>query len=99
MKKAFFAVLQFVLFFFTYAAGSFFPPFHIQRVLASTPGSLRLFIWDGILLSLALFVLILLVEVVRKRLRSAAPITTLALVLALALGFVSKFGFKTLGVY
>jgi len=56
----------------------------------------RAFEWDGVLLMLAVFVLILLIEALRKRLRSAAPWSTLALVLAAILGLVMKFGFKDL---
>jgi uncharacterized membrane protein len=45
---------------------------------------------------LAIFALILLIEVLRKRLRSAAPWTTLAMALAAFLGLAMKFGFKDL---
>ncbi len=56
----------------------------------------RAFEWDGVLLMLAFFALILLIEALRKRLRSAAPWTTLALALATILGLAMKFGFKDL---
>jgi len=44
---------------------------------------------------LALLVLILLIEALRKRIRSAAPWTALALALAAIAGLVMKFGFMS----
>jgi hypothetical protein len=55
----------------------------------------RGFQWDGILLMLALLVLILLIEALRKRIRSAAPWTALALALAAIAGLLMKFGFMS----
>jgi len=43
----------------------------------------------------ALYVLIVLVEAMRKRLRTSAPWTTLAVILAAVLGLMMKFGFLT----
>jgi hypothetical protein len=95
MKKVIFTILQFVLFLIVFGAGSLFPPFHFEHVLIATPGVTRIFVADGLLLMLALFVLIVLVEVMRKRLRTSAPWTTLAVILAAALGLMMKFGFLT----
>ncbi len=95
MKKAAFTFLQFLLFLIVFAIGSLFPPFHIEHVLSVTPAATRIFIADGLLLMLALYILIVLAEAVRKRLPIAAPWTTLALILAAALGFMMKFGFLT----
>jgi hypothetical protein len=95
MKKAILTIFQFVLFLIIFAAGSFFPPFHFEHVLIVTPGFTRIFVADGLLLMLALYVLIIFVEVMRKRLRTAVPWTTLAVILAAALGLMMKFGFLT----
>ena len=95
IKNVFFALLQFVLFWLVFAAGSFFPPFHMERMLGATPDGTRIFVWDGVLLMVLLFAVILLVEALRKRIRSAAPWTVLALVLAAAAGYAAKFGFLT----
>jgi hypothetical protein len=96
MKNAIFAVLQFVLFMIVFAVGSFLPPFHIQRILSVTPEATRVFIWDGVVLMTLLFVVILLIEALRKRIRSAGLWTTAAFVLALLAGLAEKFGFLTL---
>jgi hypothetical protein len=95
VKNVFFALLQFVLFFAVFFAGSFFPPFHIEHVLGTTADGTRIFIWDGVVLMILLFIAILLLEAVRKRIRRAAPWTTLALVLAGTAGYALKLGFLT----
>lgn len=93
--KVFLTLLQFVLFLIVFAAGSFVPPFHIQRVLSVTPSGTRIFIWDGVLLMTLAFAVILLVETLRKRIRTAAPWTTLAFALAMVAGLMAKLGFLT----
>jgi hypothetical protein len=99
MKKAVLAILQFFLFLIVFGAGSLFPPLHFEHVLIATPGVTRIFVADGLLLMFALYVLIVLVEVIRKRLRSSVPWTTLAVILAAVLGLMMKFGFKTLSAF
>jgi hypothetical protein len=99
MKKAVLTVFQFFLFFIVFGVGSLFPPFHFEHILIATPGLTRIFVADGLLLMFALYVLIVLVEVVRKRLRAAAPWTTLAVILAAVFGLMMKFGFKTLSAF
>jgi len=95
MKIVILTILKFVVFLIVFGAGSLFPPFHFEHVLIATPGFTRIFVADGLLLMFALYVLILLVEAMRKRLRTAAPWTTLAIILAAVLGLMMKFGFKT----
>jgi hypothetical protein len=95
MKKVLLTVLQLVLFLLVFLAGSFFPPFHVEHVLIATPGATRVFIADGLLLMVALYVLILIVEAIAKRLRTAALWTTVAFLLAILFGFMMKFGFLT----
>jgi len=95
MKKAVLTILQFFLFLIIFGIGSLFPPFHFEHVLIATPGVTRIFVADGLLLMFALYVLIILVEIMRKRLRTAAPWTTLAVILATVLGLMMKFGFLT----
>ncbi|MEO8736643.1 MAG: hypothetical protein ABI380_08910 [Edaphobacter sp.] len=94
MKRLLSTVLQFVMFLLVYAIGSLFPPFHIQRVLIATPTYSRIFILDGILITLALYIVIILAETVMKRLCQVTW-TSIAFVLAVLLGYVMKFGFIT----
>ena len=99
MKIVILTILKFVVFLIVFGAGSLFPPFHFEHVLIATPGFTRIFVADGLLLMFALYVLIILVEAMRKRLRTAAPWTTLAVILAAVLGLMMKFGFKTLSAF
>ena len=95
MKKAIAIILQFFLFLIVFGAFSLFPPFHVEHVLGTTPAGTRIFIADGLLLAFAACALILLIELLTKRLRISAPLTTLAFVLAAILGLIMKFGFLT----
>jgi hypothetical protein len=95
IKNVVFAIFQFVLFLLVFALGSFLPPFHLRHVLSVTPDGTRVFIWDGLLLSALLFVLILLIEAARKRIVPAALWTTAAFVLSTVAGLAAKLGFLT----
>jgi hypothetical protein len=99
MKRVTLTTFQFVLFLIVFGAGSFLPPFHFEHILIATPGFTRIFVADGLLLMFALYIVIVLVEVTRKRLRTSAPWTTLAVILAAVLGLMMKFGFKTLSAF
>ncbi|MBN9617651.1 MAG: hypothetical protein BGO25_11935 [Acidobacteriales bacterium 59-55] len=94
MKKLLSTVLQFVMFLLVYAIFSLFPPFHVERVLIATPTYSRIFILDGILITLALYIVIVIIETLVKRLCQVTW-TTIAFVLAVILGYVMKFGFIT----
>ena len=95
MKNILFLCLQFVLFLIVFAAGSLFPPFHIERILTTTPTITHLFVADGLILMLVVYVLIVVIEALMKRLRTSVPWTTAAFILATVLGLVMKFGFIT----
>ncbi|MEI9978349.1 MAG: hypothetical protein WDN23_04995 [Edaphobacter sp.] len=95
MKNVIFAALQFVLFLLVFLVGSFIPPFHLEYVLLATPGTTRIFIADGLVLMVALFFLILLIQTLRKRIISYGPWTTAAFILATAVGFWMQLGFKS----
>ena len=82
MKNFLFLCLQFVIFLIIFAAGSLFPPFHIERVVTTTPTLIHLFVADGLLLAFAFFIVIIVIEALRKRLAAHAPWTTLAFMLA-----------------
>jgi hypothetical protein len=99
MKRVTLTIFQFVLFLIVFGAGSFLPPFHFEHILIATPGFTRIFVADGLLLMFALYIVIVLVEVTRRRLRASAPWTTLAVILAAVLGLMMKFGFKTLSAF
>jgi hypothetical protein len=95
IKNVIFAILQFVLFLLVFAAGSFVPPLHIQQVIGVTADGTRIFIWDGLILSAVVFVVILLIEAARKRLPTAGSWTAGAFALAVIAGLALKLGFLT----
>jgi hypothetical protein len=97
--KIILAILQFLLFFIAFAVGSFMTPFKIVHVIAFSPRGSRIFYWDGIIVMLIVYVVILLIEAMRKRLRTAAPWTTVALALATVAGLAVKLGFLTTGTW
>jgi hypothetical protein len=99
MKKALATIIQFFIFLAVFGAFSFFPPFHIEHVLTITTLGTRIFIFDGLLLMVALYVLIVMAQLLMKRTRSATPWTTLALILAAILGLSMKFGFLTRSIF
>ena len=95
MKNIVATILQFILFLLVFGIFSLFPPLHLQHVISSTPAGARIFVADGLVLTLALYLVVLGIEAFTKRLPAAAPWTSLAFVLAVVLGFLMKFGFLT----
>lgn len=98
LKKALLVVLQILLFLILFAVGSFLPalPSFRSLYMQVQTGPNRVFVLDGLLLAVLAYVLILLLEAARKRLRGAAGLTTIAFVLAVVLGLALKLGFKTI---
>ncbi len=94
MGKVFAAGVQCVLFLLTFLVGSLLlHPFHLTTTLASDAAHTRVFLWDGLLLMLLLYGLVLLLELATKRLRGFGLGTTLALLVAGVAGLAMKFGF------
>jgi hypothetical protein len=98
MKRAVYAILQSLLFFVLFAIGSFlWHPFNLHwRAAELTPGVTRYFIPDGLILAVAAFFLIAIVQAIRKRLCNT-PWTVIAFVVAVGAGFALKFGYVTPG--
>jgi hypothetical protein len=100
MKKAILLILQFFLFLCVFLVGSLMNPFKLRwDVTKLSPTSTRYFVPDGLLLMIALYILILICQVLAKRLRRAGIWTTAAFLLALAVGFLAKFGSATHDLY
>ena len=97
LKKVFFSFLQFLLFLLVSFLGITLQvlhivPSHMTKLADGTRG----FEWDGVYMMLALLILILLIQAVAKRLRSAAPWTFLALALAAVAEYAMKLGIRDL---
>ena len=96
MKKTLATILQFLLFLLAFAAGSFAAPFRVEWFVTHQGTlSTRYFLADGFLIMLLLYVLVLLLEALLKRLRGMALWTSAAFLLATLLGFLMKLGFVT----
>jgi hypothetical protein len=95
MKKFIGTLLQFLLFLVVFGVFSLLSPFHVEHVLGSSAAGTRIFIADGLILTVALYAVILLVAALRKRLVISAPWTSLAFMLAVVAGLMMKFGFLT----
>ena len=96
MKRVLSVVLQFVLFLAVFLVGSLLPGANLLPMISVGAGAGRIFVLDGVLLMLAVYGLILLIAVARKRIHTAWPNSTLALALAIILGLAMKFGFKSI---
>ena len=96
MKRVLSIVLQLTLFLVVFLVGSLLPGANVLPTLSVGAGAGRVFVYDGVLLMFALYLLILLIAAARRRIHVAWPNSTLALVLALILGIVMKFGFKSI---
>jgi hypothetical protein len=95
MKKALATIAQFLLFLFTFAVGSFlWHPFNMHWATTVSGHTTRYFVPDGLLLALGVFLAILAVQALRKRLCDS-PWTILSFVLAVAIGYALKFGYAT----
>ncbi|HEX3571863.1 MAG TPA: hypothetical protein VHU44_13665 [Acidobacteriaceae bacterium] len=99
MKNVFVTILQFVCFLFVFAAFSFVPPIHLQHVVGPTSYGTRVFIWDGLLISALLFLVVLAIEAARKRIHTSGVWTVVAFALAVVVGLAIKLGFKTVSSF
>jgi phosphoglycerol transferase MdoB-like AlkP superfamily enzyme len=96
MKKLLAAIGQFLLFLIVDVVGSLvYHPFHVRTKLAGNPLEPRMYVWDGVLLMLAVYFLLLLIAALRKRVGAWLPWATVALVLAAVAGYGLKLGFVT----
>ncbi len=94
-KRVLLATCLTVVYLVTFAAGSFLRPLGVTRVLGSHGLAVRLYVWDGVLLMLALYLLTLAIEALGRRLRDLATWTTASLALAALLGYLLRLGFIT----
>jgi uncharacterized membrane protein SirB2 len=96
MKRALLIAFELVLFLIVFFVGSLLPELKILPMISVPVGTEKIFVLDGLLLMFALYAVLALIAFARKRpLGWQNP--TIAFVLALILGLLSKFGFKTIG--
>jgi drug/metabolite transporter superfamily protein YnfA len=91
MKRVLSLLLQLVLLLLVYAAGCVLPVFHVLPALQWNGAAGRVFVYDGLLLMLALYLLLLVAAALRRRLRSSGVTSTGAVMLALVLLLLTRF--------
>jgi hypothetical protein len=99
MKKVLTTFAQFLLFLAVFAVGSFMHPFNLHH-WATTPSSAgvnRYFVPDGLLLSIGIFLAVVVLQALRKRMCNTTW-TIVAFLAAIAVGYVLKLGFITPGL-
>lgn len=96
MKRILSVAAQLILFLIVFLVGSLLPAANMLPTLSINTGVGRVFVFDGLLLMLVLYILILLIAASRRRVNLAWPNSTIALLLALILGFAMKFGFRSI---
>jgi len=96
MKKIIFGSFQFLLFILILLLVPVWNPLGLRWFITHpAPTTTRFFAPEGLLLAIALFIAILLIDLLRKRVRSSGVVTTVAFVVALLVSFVASFGFYT----
>jgi hypothetical protein len=108
MKKVLFGIAQFLLFLLFVVVSSsvaqFFLSiwihFHLRWFISHpTPTTIRYFEPMGLIYMTAIYLVVLAIEAMAKKLRTAGLWTTVAYVLALIVGLVEKFGWATHDLY
>ena len=93
--KVLIAVLQALLMLIAGIAAMFWRPFGITHQLWRTDAGIRTFELDWVIAVAIVYLLLLGIALLRKRIKIALPWTSLALGLSLLAGFALKLGFKT----
>jgi len=96
MKRVLFVVLELVAFLAIFFVGSLLPELQVLPMWSVPVGTAKIFVLDGLVLMLAFYALLLLIAVARRRIALGWQNPTVAVVLALVLGLLAKFGFKSL---
>ena len=97
MKRVISVVLQTILLLAVFGIGSFLPAFNMLPMWKMGAGATHDFVLDGLVLMIVLYLIILAIEALQKRLRNSGVLSTIAFVLALILGFAMKLGMVSVG--
>jgi hypothetical protein len=100
MKKIILGFLQFLLFVVVLLIVPFWSPLGLRWFTTHpSPTSTRYFAADGLVFAIALYIAILIIDLLRKRILSSGMLTTLAFILALVVSYAGKFGFVTQDIF
>ena len=100
MKKIVFCILQFLLFFLVLLFVPALNPLGLHWFITHpSPTSTHFFAPEGLLLAIALYIAILVLDLLRKRVLSSGIVTTVAFLLALLVSYLKGFGFFTHDIF
>jgi hypothetical protein len=91
MKRLISLFLQFLLMLAAFFVGSIAPVFKVLPLWQVSTGPGRWFVLDGLIVLLMVYVLLLSIALLRRRLVHSGVTSTAAVVLALVVGLLSKF--------
>lgn len=95
MKRALAVLGQIILFFLTAILGMLWRPFHVTHVIAQEGYLRRQYEFDWLLCDGVLFLVLLLIGLIARRIRTSWVSTTVAFVLtALVIVLFTKIGYK-----
>ena len=92
-RQAILVTLQLLLFGAVFLLGSFLPALGKMPMWRIALSPTRFFVLDGLVLMAAAYVAVLLIEAATRQLRRYGVLSTLAFLVALALGLAMKFPF------
>lgn len=95
MKRALATIAQMILFFTTAIAGMLWRPFHVTHVIAQQGYTRRQYEFDWLLCDSVLYLVLLLISLVARRIRTGWISTTVAFVVTvLIIAVFTKIGYK-----
>jgi hypothetical protein len=95
VKRALSIFFQFLLLLIAFFVGGLLPVFHILPLWSIATGPASSFVLDGLFTLIFLYMLFLVVAVLRRRIATSGLNTTIAFLLALVIGLIAKFPFKS----
>ncbi len=96
MKRALLVLLELVLFLVVFLGGTLMSGFMGLPKWSVAAGADHIFVLNGLVLMLVVYLILLLISAARKRITSGWQVPTIALALALVLGLLSRFGFQAI---
>jgi hypothetical protein len=95
MKRALIIFVQFILMLIAFFVGGILPVFHILPLWSIATSPTSLFVLDGLYLAIILYMLFVVVGALRRRFPLAAINSTVAFALAIIIGVLARFPFRS----
>jgi hypothetical protein len=96
LKRALSIFFQFLLLLIAFFVGGLLPVFHILPLWSISTGPATTLVLDGLFTLIFLYMLFLVIAAARRRITTSGLNSTIAFILALVIGLLAKFPFKSL---